>query len=105
MSSFCTAKANHIFFSKKFQHICISPDVNFNQSLTKDVFIFEQLGPVRFFVITSLAVYINQSLHIYDKRVDFKFDIVTFHLVFPSCIIFMAYLPSLVSCLTRGVDF
>ena len=45
MSSFCTAKATHIFFSKKFQHICVSLDVNFNESLTNDVVSFEQLGP------------------------------------------------------------
>ena len=36
MSSFCTAKATHIFFSKKFQYICISLNVNFS---------FEQPGP------------------------------------------------------------
>ena len=37
MSSFCTTKATHIFFfSKKFQHICVSFDVNFNESLTND---------------------------------------------------------------------
>ena len=47
MSSFCTAEATHIFFfSKKFQHICVSLDVNFNESLTNDVVSFEQLGPV-----------------------------------------------------------
>ena len=45
MSSFCTAKATHIFFSKKFQHICVSLDVNFNESLTNDTVSFEQLGP------------------------------------------------------------
>ena len=45
MSSFCTAKATHIFFSKKFQHICISLDVNFNKSLTNNIVSFEQLGP------------------------------------------------------------
>ena len=45
MSSFCTAKATHIFFSKKFQHICISLDVNFNKLLTNDIVSFEQLGP------------------------------------------------------------
>ena len=45
MSRFCTAKATHIFFSKKFQHICVSHDVNFNESLTNDVVSFEQLGP------------------------------------------------------------
>ena len=44
MSS-CTAKATHIFFSKKFQNICVSLDVNFNESLTNDVVSFEQLGP------------------------------------------------------------
>ena len=33
------------FFSKKFQHICISFDVNFNDSLTNNVVSFEQLGP------------------------------------------------------------
>ena len=33
------------FFSKKFQYICVSLDVNFNESLTNDVVSFEQLGP------------------------------------------------------------
>ena len=33
------------FFSKKFKHICVSLDVNFNESLTNDVVSFEQLGP------------------------------------------------------------
>ena len=33
------------FFSKKFQHICVSLDVNFNEALTNDVVSFEQLGP------------------------------------------------------------
>ena len=33
------------FFSKKFQHICVSVDVNFNESLTNDIVSFEQLGP------------------------------------------------------------
>ena len=47
MSSFCTAKAFLIFFSKKFQHICISLEVFFNESLTNDVVSFEQLGPGR----------------------------------------------------------
>ena len=34
------------FFSKKIQYICISLDVNFNESLTNDIISFEQLGPV-----------------------------------------------------------
>ena len=33
------------FFSKKFQNICISLHVNFNESLTNDIVSFEQLGP------------------------------------------------------------
>ena len=45
VSSFCTAKATHIFFSKKYQNICVSLDVNFNESLTNDIVSFEQLGP------------------------------------------------------------
>ena len=45
MSSFCTAKATHIFFSKKFQHICVSLDVYFNESFTNNVVSFEQLVP------------------------------------------------------------
>ena len=32
------------FFSKKFQHICVSLDINFNESLTNDIVSFEQLG-------------------------------------------------------------
>ena len=33
------------FFSKTFQHICVSLDVNFNESLTNDIVSFEQLDP------------------------------------------------------------
>ena len=32
-------------FSKNFQHICVSLDVNFNESLTNDIVSFEQLDP------------------------------------------------------------
>ena len=56
MSSFCTAKTTHIFFlSKKFQHICVSLDVNFNESLTNDIVSFEQLGPgpLEFVIISA----------------------------------------------------
>ena len=38
------ADSSH-FFSKKFQNICVSLNVNFNESLTNDVVSFEQLGP------------------------------------------------------------
>ena len=30
---------------KKKQHICVSLNVNFNESLTNDIVSFEQLGP------------------------------------------------------------
>ena len=33
------------FFSKNFQHICVSLNINFNEPLTNDVVSFEQLGP------------------------------------------------------------
>ena len=33
------------FFQQKFQHVCVSLDVNFNKSLTNDIVSFEQLGP------------------------------------------------------------
>ena len=33
------------FFSKKFQHICVSLNVNFNELLTNDAVSIEQLGP------------------------------------------------------------
>ena len=42
------------FFSKKFQHICVSLDVNFNESLTNDVVSFEQLGPGCFFWLKKM---------------------------------------------------
>ena len=41
----CSKSYSH-FFSKKFHHIRVSLDVNFNESLTNDVVSFEQLGPV-----------------------------------------------------------
>ena len=49
MNSFCTAKATHIFSTKNYiiKIICVSLDVNFNESLTNDIVSFEQLGPVR----------------------------------------------------------
>ena len=42
VSSFCKSYSH--FFSKKFQHICVSLDTNFNESLT-NIVSFEQLGP------------------------------------------------------------
>ena len=61
MGRFCTAKATHIFFSKKFQHICISLDVNFNEPLTNDVVSFEQLGPDLEFYLRALIIAPDKS--------------------------------------------
>ena len=50
--------AFHIFFSKnKIQYICISLDVNFNESLTNDIVSFEQLGPGIGLMITRTRKY------------------------------------------------
>ena len=67
MSSFCTT---HIFFSKKFQHNCVSLDVNFNESLTNDVVSFEQLGPdvySRRIKVDATCIDVNVTLY---KRHD-----------------------------------
>ena len=56
MSCFCIAKATHIFFSKKFQHIRVSLDVNFNESLTNDIVSFEQLSPAKLEIICITEV-------------------------------------------------
>ena len=42
--AFALQKLLTFFFSKKFQHICVSLDVNFHESVTNDIFSFEQLG-------------------------------------------------------------
>ena len=44
MSSFCTAKATHIFSAKNFS-IFAYHRVNFKEFLTNDIVSFEQLGP------------------------------------------------------------
>ena len=41
---YSVSKSYSHFFSKEFQHICVSLDVNFNKSLTSDIVSFEQLG-------------------------------------------------------------
>ena len=45
MVFFALQKLLTFFFSKKFQYICVSLYVNFNESLTNDIVSFEQLGP------------------------------------------------------------
>ena len=49
------------FFSKKFQHICVSLDLNFNESLTNDVVSFEQLGP-NFLLTYWTIILLNSAL-------------------------------------------
>ena len=59
MSSFCKSYSH--FFSKKFQHICISLDVNFNESLTNDVVSFEQLGPGVLYLLQHYLTHCRQN--------------------------------------------
>ena len=42
---------------KKFQHICVSLHVNFNDSLTNGVVSFEQLGPELYWLILDLKLH------------------------------------------------
>ena len=48
-----------IFFAEKIQHICVSLDVNFNESLTNDIVSFEQLGPD--FSFPSYPIHISKQ--------------------------------------------
>ena len=48
-------KSYSYFFSKQFQYICISLDVNFNESLTNDIVSFEQLGPAHYSKVIIIA--------------------------------------------------
>ena len=71
VSSFCTAKATHIFISKKIQHICVSLDVNFNESLTNAVVSYEQLDPVFYLpTMDQTIIYLCDSclIHIYTHH-------------------------------------
>ena len=43
--AFALQKLLTLFSAKNFSNICVSLDVNFNESLTNDVVSFEQLGP------------------------------------------------------------
>ena len=62
------------FFSKKIQHICVSLDVNFNESLTNDIVRFEQLDPdvdVQIFNATRQLSHIETA----PENLDFWFGI------------------------------
>ena len=43
--AFANAKATYIFFSKNISVYAILNDQSFNDTLTKDIVSFEQLGP------------------------------------------------------------
>ena len=58
------------FFSKKFQHICISLDINFNESLTNDIVSFEQLGPDHFTMDIYIKLLISGSDVFFIKKQD-----------------------------------
>ena len=60
------------FQQKKIQHICVSLDVNFNESLTNDVVSFEQLGPFRQMDLFKFQEKYDKEIR-YPKRVDTVF--------------------------------
>ena len=45
------------FFSKKIQYICVSLDLNLNESLANDIVSFEQLGPEFQFLLFILFTF------------------------------------------------
>ena len=58
--------ATHIFSAKILQHICVSLDANFNESLTNDIVSFEQLGPDLEQSMTTLtSIYIGYWYQVY----------------------------------------
>ena len=72
MSSFCKSYSH--FVSKKFQNICVSLDVNFNESLTNDVVSFEQLGPGKYFSYFSMKTCCGYSLEVPHRGVSNEYD-------------------------------
>ena len=78
MSSFCTAKATHIFLAKKFSISSDTLDVNFNESLTNDIVSFEQLGPGDF-LLFWLQTAIEPFGLFPDSVYDYMWFIVTVH--------------------------
>ena len=63
--AFALQKLLTFFFSKKFQHICVSLDVNFNESLTNNVVSFEQLGPDCYTILQISYGFVRVELRFY----------------------------------------
>ena len=59
------------YFSKKFQHICVSLDVKFNELLTNDIVSFEQLGPDCEVLIHDSEAGVNLYSHLPDNTVRY----------------------------------
>ena len=59
------------FFSKKFQHICVSLDLNFNESLTNDVVSFKQLVPVCWKHFSADDIYDIEILSLFISKIGF----------------------------------
>ena len=67
--AFALQKLLTFIFSKKFQHICISLDVNVNESLTNNIVSFEQLGPDVQSSLVGVQIDIPESDHGYICKV------------------------------------
>ena len=77
------------FFSKKFQHICVSLNVNFNKSLTNDIVSFEQLGPGLYWSV-KLFLQSIKSCEIGIKMRSLNYFRIFFVVIFaPKCTLYI----------------
>ena len=60
------------FFSKKFQHIRVSLNINFNESLTNDIVSFEQLVPVGPDFLIGTAMPSTDTIYVREQKVITK---------------------------------
>ena len=70
--AFALQKLLTFFQQKKIQHICVSLDVNFNESLTNDIVSFEQLGPVLNYLNTTSCSNYYYHLPIGEHRTTYN---------------------------------
>ena len=66
------SKSYSHFFSKKFQYIRVSLDLNFNKSLTNDIVSFEQLGPDKYFLVWAWKHMLRYSLEVPQRQIIMK---------------------------------
>ena len=98
MSSFCTAKATHIFSAKHF-NIFAYHSINFNESLTNDIVSFEQMGP-KFLRKTCVA---DTLWHCQEEMNSNEYNNISFYGELQKIFIEYFLIWSYASCHTRDV--